>query len=53
MFSSSFCNGSSIVLLEISIELQKYPNIMYSIQKIGHEINQKIIKDVQEYVEKL
>ena len=43
IFNTSFCNGSSLMLLEITIELQRYPRTMIEIQKLGHRILSKIM----------
>jgi hypothetical protein len=43
MFNSSFCNGISMVLLEISFELTSYPQTIREIHMIGHQIMQQIL----------
>lgn len=44
IFNSSFCNGCSMVLLEMSFELRDYPHTMMQIQNSGYTILNKIIK---------
>jgi len=43
MFNSSFCNGSSLVLLEICTKLYQYPQTMMEIQKMGCQVLTKIM----------
>lgn len=50
MFDSSFCNGSSMVLLEISMALQKYPETMFNIQMIGSKILNHILMSSQKTI---
>lgn len=42
IFNSSFCTGSSMVLLEILLQLREYPNTLIDIQMAGHYILQQI-----------
>lgn len=43
IFNSSFCNGSSIVLLEISIKLKNYIHTIIDIQMMSHQILSHIL----------
>ena len=43
IFNSSFCNGSSIVLLEISINLKNYIHTIIDIQMMSHQILSHIL----------
>jgi len=43
MFNSSFCNGSSMALLEISFSLRDYPHTICDIQLMGHKVLEKIL----------
>ena len=45
LFNTGFCNGSSMVLLEISMcaELSNYPQTILNIQMSGYQILQKIM----------
>ena len=43
IFNSSFCNGSSMVLLEISIKLKNYIHTISDIQMMSHQILSHIL----------
>jgi hypothetical protein len=43
LFRSSFCNGSSMVLLEASMALQEYPGTVSEIQMLAYKSLQRIL----------
>ena len=51
IFNSSFCNGSSMILLEMAICLRDYPLTICDIQFTGHKILQQILSSQTKSIE--